>query len=152
MKKIYLVLGTLSLFTFLIASSCSSTKEAVAISDEEKVAFQQKEGDTITIANDDTEYEIIIIEPGFNFWLQSVAKPRNFYSQSYMESRNQIFVANYNQRVMQPMRYDPNLYEQQINYEPNTNYGYEVNYKLYNYFIYFQRKYNQRLGPFIPRI
>ncbi|WP_368662325.1 DUF6146 family protein [Zobellia laminariae] len=69
-----------------------------------------------------------------------------------MESRNQIFVANYNQKVMQPMRYDPNLYEQQINYEPNTDYGYEVNYKLYNYFIYFQRKYNQRLGPFIPRI
>ncbi|MGJ8739147.1 MAG: DUF6146 family protein, partial [Zobellia laminariae] len=30
--------------------------------------------------------------------------------------------------------------------------GYEVNYKLYNYFIYFQRKYNQRLGPFVPRI
>ncbi|MBT2160650.1 DUF6146 family protein [Zobellia barbeyronii] len=152
MKKICLVLGTLSLFTLLIASSCSSTKEAVAISDEEKAAFQQKEGDTITIASDAKEYEIIIIEPGFNFWLQSIAKPRNFYSQSYMESRNQIFVANYNLKVMQPMRYDPNLYEQQINYEPNTDYGYEVNYKLYNYFIYFQRKYNQRLGPFIPRI
>ncbi|MGJ8738948.1 DUF6146 family protein, partial [Zobellia laminariae] len=147
MKKIYLVLGTLCLVSLLIASSCSSTKEVVTISDEEKTAFQQKEGDTITIANDATEYEIMIIEPGFNFWLQSIAKPRNFYSQSYMESRNQIFVANYNQKVMQPMRYDPNLYEQQINYEPNTDYGYEVNYKLYNYFIYFQRKYNQRLGP-----
>ncbi|CAM4335770.1 DUF6146 family protein [Zobellia nedashkovskayae] len=152
MKKIYLVLGTLSFFTLLIASSCSSAKEVVAISDEEKVAFQQKERDTITIASDATEYEIIIIEPGFNFWLQSIAKPRNYYSQSYMENRNQIFVVNYNQKVMQPMRYDPNLYEQQINYEPNIDYGYEVNYKLYNYFIYFQRKYNQRLGPFVPRI
>ncbi|SIS74891.1 hypothetical protein SAMN05421766_103801 [Zobellia uliginosa] len=151
MKKIYLVLGTLGLFSALIAGSCSSSKETV-ISDKEKAAFHQKEADTVKIANDATEYEIIIIEPGFNFWLESIARPRNYYSQEFLESRNQIFVTNYNQRVMQPMRYDPNLYEQQINYDFHTDYGYEVNYKLYNYFIYFQRKYNQRLGPFVPRI
>ncbi|CAZ98248.1 DUF6146 family protein [Zobellia galactanivorans] len=151
MKKIYLVLGTLGLFFVMIAGSCSSSKETV-ISDKEKAAFRQKEADTVKIADDATEYEIIIIEPGFNFWLESIAKPRNYYSQEFLESRNQIFVTNYNQRVMQPMRYDPNLYEQQINYDFHTDYGYEVNYKLYNYFIYFQRKYNQRLGPFVPRI
>ncbi|CAM3372627.1 DUF6146 domain-containing protein [Zobellia roscoffensis] len=152
MKKLYFLLGIISFFTLCIVSSCKTTKETVSISEDEKAAFQQKEGDTITIADDSTEYEIIIIEPGFNFWLQSIAKPRNFYSQSYMENRNQVFVTNYNQRVAQPMRFNPSLYEQQINYEPHTDYGYEVNYKLYNYFIYFQRKYNQRLGPFVPRI
>ncbi|MUH34465.1 hypothetical protein D9O36_01305 [Zobellia amurskyensis] len=152
MRRIYIAFSVIGLFVILIASSCSSTKETVAISDDEKMAFRQKEGDTVKIASDDTEYEIIIIEPGFNFWLQSVARPRNFYTQSYMENRNNIFVTNYNQRVMQPFQYDPNLYELQINYNPHTDYGYEVNYKLYNYFIYFQRKYNQRLGPFVPRI
>jgi len=152
MKKIFLVLGIFSLAISSIVSSCSSTKETDTVSAKEKTAFQQKEGDTITIASDKTEYEIIIIEPGFNFWLQGIARPRDYYTQSFMENRNQIFVTNYNQRVMQPMRFDPNLYEQQINYEPHIDYGYEVNYKLYNYFIYFQRKYNQRLGPFVPRI
>ena len=53
---------------------------------------------------------------------------------------------------MWPQRYDPLLYELQINYDPQIDYGYEVNYQLYNYFVYFQRKYGQRLGPFIPRI
>jgi hypothetical protein len=39
-----------------------------------------------------------------------------------------------------------------INYETNINYGYEVNYMLYNYLVYFQLKNNQKLGGFSPRI
>lgn len=152
MKKIFLTLSASSFFLLMALGSCTGTKETVRITDEEKMAFNQKVGDTVKIASDSTEYEIIIIEPGFNFWLQSLAKPRGYYSQSFLENRNQIYVTNYNQRVLQPQRYNPNLYELQINYDPNIDYGYEVNYKLYNYFIYFQRKYNQRLGPFVPRI
>ncbi|MDE3740352.1 DUF6146 family protein [Maribacter polysaccharolyticus] len=145
----YLAILTL---VVLVASSCGGTKEVLNISEEEKMAFTQKMGDTITIANDETEYEIIIIEPGYNYWLNSMAKPEGYYSQSYLENRNMIYVIEWNQRVLQPHRYDPDLYELQIDYSSNIDYGYEVNYKLYNYFIYFQRKYNQRLGPFIPRI
>ena len=134
------------------AINCKSSKETVEIGEEEQKAFQQKAGDTIAIKSDKTEYEIMIIEPGFNFWLQSIARPEGYYSQSFLEARNHILVTNWNQRVLQPIRFNPNLYEMQINYEPHIDYGYEVNYKLYNYFIYFQRKYNQRLGPFVPRI
>lgn len=152
MKRFVLKTSGLLLVLTLIVGSCGSSKEAVNISDEEKMAFNQKEKDTIAIANEEVEYEIIIIEPGFNFWLQSIAKPKGYYSQSFLENRNQLYVIQWNQRVMQPLRYDPNLYQLQIDYSPNIDYGYEVNYKLYNYFIYFQRKYNQRLGPFIPRI
>ena len=136
----------------LVGNSCGSTKETITVSQEEKMAFAEQEGDTIKIASDVTEYEIIIIEPGFNFWLQSIAKPEGYYSQSYLENRNNLYVIEWNQRVMQPFRYEPSLYELQIDYSPKIDYGYEVNYKLYNYFIYFQRKYNQRLGPFVPRI
>ena len=84
--------------------------------------------------------------------MASIAKPEGYYSQNFLENRNQIMVLEWNQRVLQPARYNPNLYEMQIDYSRQIDYGYEVNYKLYNYFIYFQRKYNQRLGPFIPRI
>ena len=136
----------------IILISCGSSKESLSISNAEKKAFEQVEGDTITISSDKTEYEIIIIEPGFYTWLNSIAKPEGYYSQSFLENRNYLMVLEWNQRVLQPMRYNPNLYELQIDYSQNIDYGYEVNYKLYNYFIYFQRKYNQRLGPFIPRI
>ncbi|MER3373662.1 MAG: DUF6146 family protein [Allomuricauda sp.] len=140
------------LLIFALLLSCTAQKEALDISNEEKAVFSSKEEHEVEIKDDETEYEIIIIEPGFYTWLNSIARPEGYYSQSFLENRNAIMVINWNQRVMQPLRYNPNLYEMQINYDQNIDYGYEVNYKLYNYFIYFQRKYNQRLGPFIPRI
>ena len=127
-------------------------KESLTISDGEKEAFEKIEGDTITISSDKTEYEITIIEPGFNTWLNSIAKPEGYYSQNFLEIRNNIMVLEWNRRVLDPSRFNSRLYELQIDYRQGIDYGYEVNYKLYNYFIYFQRKYNQRLGPFIPRI
>ncbi len=152
MKKFKLTyfLGIIAIALFI--GSCSSTKKRVEISDEEKTVFNQSKTDTVEIADPESNYEIIIIEPGFNTWLLSVARPEGYYSQSFLENRNQLYVIEWNNRVMNPIRYNPRLYELQINYESNIDYGYEVNYKLYNYFIYFQRKYNQRLGPFIPRI
>lgn len=106
--------------------------------------------DTIRIANDALEYEVIIIDPGFNSWMASNAYPRGYHSQSFLENKNQIYVREWNSRVLQPQRYDPNLYEMTINYDLSTNYGYEVNYMIYNYMIYFQNTYNQKLFGFVP--
>ncbi|WP_411030869.1 DUF6146 family protein [Spongiimicrobium sp. 3-5] len=152
MKKILLPLTAIAFIFMLALASCKSTKESIDISDKEKMAFNQKEGDTITIKSEVTEYEIIIIEPGFNVWLQSIARPEGYYSKHFLESRNQLMVMEWNRRVMEPQRFNPRLYELRIDYSNQIDYGYEVNYKLYNYFVYFQRKYGQRLGPFIPRI
>jgi len=149
--RLFQILFILAAFSIFLIS-CGATKEPLSISNDEEQAFKQVQGDTITISSDKTEYEIIIIEPGFNVWLSSIAKPEGYYSQNFLETRNQIMVLEWNNRVLQPLRYNPNLYEQQIDYSRQVDYGYEVNYKLYNYFIYFQRKYNQRLGPFVPRI
>lgn len=149
---LYRILIFCAVLGFLIACGSGKDTSSVDISDKEKELFNSDKEDTLRIASEETEYEIIIIEPGFYNWLQSIAKPKGYYSQSYMENRNQIFVMNWNQRVLNPMQYNPNLYQWQIDYDPNIDYGYDVNWKLYNYFIYFQRKYNQRLGPFLPRI
>ncbi|TYP74979.1 hypothetical protein BD809_10341 [Aquimarina intermedia] len=99
--------------------------------------------DTVRIANDSLEYEIIIIEPGFNAWLVT-QRPRGFYTEQFLETRNRRNVIDYNQRVRQPFRYDPNIYMQEINYEPTIHYGYEVNYLLYHYFLFLEQRYNQR--------
>lgn len=136
----------------LLFLACGGTKTIPDISDKEKEVFATKVADTVEIADPESNYEIIIIEPGFNVWLQAVARPEGYYSQSFLENRNQVYVIAWNNRVLNPYQYDPQLYLLQINYDPSIDYGYEVNYKLYNYFIYFQRKYNQRLGLFVPRI
>ncbi|SFR84555.1 DUF6146 family protein [Maribacter stanieri] len=138
--------------TTLLFINCSTTKDSLSITESEENTFKQVQEDTITISSEKTEYEIIIIEPGFTTWLSSIAKPEGYYSQNFLENRNNIMVLEWNNRVLQPSRFNPNLYELRIDYSQQIDYGYEVNYKLYNYFIYFQRKYNQRLGPFVPRI
>tara|TARA_R100001369_G_scaffold92827_1_gene140223 strand:- start:155 stop:577 length:423 start_codon:yes stop_codon:yes gene_type:complete len=132
-------------FIFFIAISlaiysCDSTKSTM----KGETNTSMTENDTVRIANDSLEYEIIIIEPGFNSWLIT-QKPRGYYGLNYLENKNQFFVSEYNARVRNPQRYSSNLYPQEINYSYNTDYGYEVNYLLYNYFVYFQQKYNQKL-------
>jgi hypothetical protein len=126
----------------LFIYSCSATKNR---------GFNNKEvtanaNDTVRIVNDSLEYEIIIIEPGFNLFINSIAKPRGYYSQSYLENKNKFLVQEYNSRVNQAFRYNPNLYIQTINYDNFVDYGYEVNYMLYNYFVFFSREYNQRFS------
>ena len=140
------------IYIILIAAlfvGCNSSQNAIINTNDTHDLTQQ---DTVRIANDDIEYEIIIIEPGFNYWLVSRARPEGYYTQDYMENRNRQYVAEYNRRVLQPQHYSPNLYEWQVNYDYGVDYGYEVNYKLYNYFIYFQLTYNQRLAGYVPRI
>ncbi|NND61761.1 MAG: hypothetical protein HKN48_01065 [Flavobacteriaceae bacterium] len=126
------------IFCVILAfASCDSSKGVI------KKDTPIAEGDTLRIANDSLEYEILIIEPGFYSWL-STQRPRGYYGQDFLERKNQQFVLEYNRRVMNWQQYDPNIYQQEINYEYNIDYGYEVNYLLYNYFIYFIQEYNQR--------
>lgn len=131
----------------LILVACNASQNKKKIEEKSKL-----ESDTIRIANKEIEYEVLIIDVGFSSWFNSNAKPKNYYSQSYLESRNRVWVLEWNRRVMLSSQYNPNLYEMAINYETNFNYGYEVNYMLYNYLVYFQLKNNQKLGGFSPRI
>lgn len=125
---------------------CNTTKKPITHSDTHLAT----QNDTIRIANDSLQYEVIIIDPGFSTWLATMAYPRNFHSLSYLETKNQIYVNEWNNRAMQPQRYNSNLYEMTINYEPNIRYGYEVNYLIYNYMIYFQNTYKQKLNGYVP--
>jgi len=143
MKKVIYILIVL-----LIIIGCSTSKSNVVTAEKPKVAT--KSSDTVKIVNEELEYEVIIIEPGFDFWLASTAYPRGYLSQSYMETKNHQYVLEWNNRVRQPQIYNPNLYEMTIDYNPTINYGYEVNYLIYNYMIYFQNKYNQRLYGRVP--
>jgi hypothetical protein len=106
--------------------------------------------DTVRIKNDSLEYEVIIIDNGFSTWLASRSLPRNYHSLSFMENKNYLDVTEWNNRVLQPQRFSPNLYEMTIDYQPNIHYGYEVNYLIYNYMIYFQNTYKQKLWGYVP--
>ena len=131
----------------LVIIGCSSTKNTSPKKDEVASSTQN---DTVRIANDELQYEVIIIDPGFNSWLASRAHPRNYYTQSYMETRNRTWVTNWNINVNSGKNRD--LFEMSINYDNHIDYGYEVNYLLFNYLTYFQITNNIQLGGFPARI
>ncbi len=126
---------------FVIIFSCTTSQKTTV---SKETVTTDTTSDTIRIVNDELEYELIIIELGFDSWLVT-QKPMSYYSNNTLAFKNYRYVIEWNQRVTQPNRYNPNLYEQLIDYDQNIDYGIEVNYKLYQYFIFFQQKYKQRL-------
>lgn len=140
-NKIYILTLILALIV-----SCSTYKTNIAKQENQN----PNSNDTIKIANKEIEYEVIIIDPGFTMWLNSMAYPRGFYTQSYLETKNQLYINEWNYRFMQPQRYSRELYEMSIDYDPNINYGYEVNYLIYNYMVYFQNNYRQKFFGRVP--
>ena len=141
MKKLLFVISIVLFFVF----SCNSNKKFSAEN------IEKLKSDTIHISNPDLEYDVIIIDGGFTSWFNSYAKPKNFYSQSYLEARNRFWVLEWNNRARNPIQYG-NIYDMEINYDSSTNYGYNVNYMIYNYLVYFQITNKQQLGGFIARI
>ncbi len=132
MKKLLFVLASLFLF--------------VACTPSIPTASNHKGDNVIDLKGDDEEYELIIIDPGYDSWAVSYAKPINFYSPSYYENWNNIYVQAWNEKVSQVARYRAAdfPFENYIDYNPAIDYGVELNYKLYTYFQYIESIYGRR--------
>lgn len=98
--------------------------------------------DTVTV--DSLEYKLIVLDPGFEAWLAT--KPsKEFYSKEYYEQKNRLYVTEWNQRYMTSGNHG--RYETYIDYNSNTDYGLDLNYKLYYYFKYFEETNRVKLYP-----
>jgi hypothetical protein len=91
------------------------------------------------VAEDSLEYELMVLDPGFTSFL-ATQPPAEHYSQSYYESWNQRYVLEWNSRHHNPLRYG-DFYQTEIYYDPYTDYGLDLNYRLYNYFQYIEKEY-----------
>lgn len=94
--------------------------------------------------SDSTEYELIVMDLGFETWL--LMQPQNLYSLDYYRTKNRLYVSEWNYRYLYPRRYR-GLYESYINYDPSTDYGLEFERRLYYYFKYFEQSNGVRLDP-----
>lgn len=91
---------------------------------------------TRTIPPDSLEHELTIIDPGFDVWL-ATQPPIDFYSYEYYRQKNIMYVNEWNRRYNSGR--NRGLYEYYIDYSPNINYPPDLNYRLYNYFRYFEK-------------
>ncbi|MBL4643596.1 MAG: hypothetical protein JKY44_08405 [Flavobacteriaceae bacterium] len=136
MKLLKPIFYLLSITLFIACGSYSNTTSKTTIIKE----------DPVIIANKALEYEIIIIDLGFTSYLNSIARPMSYHSQTYLQNKNRIYVTVWNSRAQNPQRYNSSIYENVIEYETNVDYGLEVNYKLYWYFKFAEQKYKMRLS------
>ncbi|MFA8434787.1 MAG: DUF6146 family protein [Marinifilaceae bacterium] len=97
---------------------------------------------------DSTEYELIIIDPGFESWFITRAHTASAHTEEYYKHWNQWYVTEWNSLHD---RGHP-AFENRIDYDPFEDYGFEINHKLYYYFLFTEEKLGFRLvnrGPVI---
>ena len=94
--------------------------------------------------NDDGEWDLQVIDTQYDYFLNAIAKPVDFYSESYLKNRNSFLVVEWNS-IYYSGRYR-NVIESSIDYDPNENYGLKFEYKLYQVFAYVQWKYGLKLN------
>ncbi len=130
-------------FIFLLAIifSCKPNKSVSSIN---TTSNSESTIDTIRIQNEELEYEIIILEVGFEAWL-ATQRPMEYYTKSILANQNKFYVMEWNRRASFPAANNHLLYAQIIDYQFHIDYGLEVNYLLNMYFEFFQKKYKQRL-------
>lgn len=148
MRKYNLHLSLIYVAILLVTSffsACSSTAKAPGT----QIHYTTMELEEVSDSGE--EYDIIITDPGYDSFLLT-QKPMEFYSQSYYENWNRYYVTDWNAKVQtqayRNQRYN-DVFETYINYEPSINYGLTVNYKLYNYFLFVQKRYGVKFN--VPR-
>jgi hypothetical protein len=122
MKRIFLI-GLVLVIFIMPEGNCQRSRDKVKIKPD-------------SLKVDSVEYKLIVFDPGFDSWIAT--KPQmNFYSKEYYETKNRLYVTEWNYRNQQPLTFG-DLYDSKIEYYFNVDYGIELNYRLYYYFRFFE--------------
>ena len=97
---------------------------------------------------DSTEYDLIIMDAGFQPWFDMNRKPIWYYTKDYLATWNRQYVLAWNAIVRDPLSIPQkadNPFILEIDYWPNIDYGIDLNYKLYHYFKYIEETWGKIL-------
>lgn len=113
-------------FILLIVFAACSTQKNIELKKVDNTTAQQD--------SDSLSYELVVLDPGFDSWYATHSKPSWYYTKGYYEYWNQRYVNAWNYEY-QSKHFSKTL-EGYIDYDPNTDYGLEINHKLFYYFQY----------------
>ena len=125
----------LVLISFLLFSHCASQNSAAKPTESASMKPEK---------NDDGEWDLIVIDSQYDYFLKSMAKSINMYSETQLKAKNAFLVSEWNSYYFSG-RYR-NVIESSIDYDPQENYGLKFEYKLYQVFAYVQWKYGLRMN------
>lgn len=123
---------------FLAGIACSTTRNTPRIHTKEEA----------DVKNDSIEYSLETFDAKFETWYQIQNQPSKYRSQPYYENWNHQYVNAWNYKSTQSGN---RFFEPIIGYEPTTDYGFELNHKLFYYFQYVERVLNIPILPGGPR-
>ncbi len=123
-----------TIFGFIVAAAflagCAAPRTAMRPPAENVIDLTQKE--------EGEEYELIVMDPGFETWFLTTWNPAKDRSVNYYSHWNNIYVSAWNYKASQP--HTSQFFDTMINYEPTIDYGMELERKLYYYFRYVDTK------------
>ena len=132
MRLIGYFLFTACLFGFF---SCSGLKSVQSSTEKQNsVRIDGSEADS-------TEYDVIVMDPGFESWFIKNRKPPWYHTKEFLEIKNWQYVSAWNHKALSgsfQMQNSNNPFTEAIDYRHNVDYGLDVNYKLYYYFKFIE--------------
>lgn len=88
-----------------------------------------------------TEYELIVIDPGFEGWYSVRNVKAKHKSEAYYKNWNHRYAIEWNRLYRNGAR---NI-DSDIDYDVNADYGFELNHKLYYYFLFWEETNGKKL-------
>ena len=127
------IVALILLFLFIYA--CSSKKQ---VSQNASTEIQSS-------GTDSTEYDVEMFDSKFESWYLRYNTPSTYRLQSYYESWNRQYVTMWNSKANSSIGNFP--FDPVIGYEPNQDYGFELNHKLFHYFMYVENVLKIKIMP-----
>lgn len=121
-------LHLLVFFAAVLLASCTATRKLGSV----ELSNLEKE------VSDSVKYELVVLDPGFESWFIAHSRPSWYHSQSYYENWNKQYVTEWNAKAMSARH--SKMFHSSIDYDPFTDYGLEINHKLFYYFQYVERE------------
>ncbi len=132
--------GLFIIAIIIFAAACKTQQPVVNVSKSEVEA-----GD-----KDSVEYDVEMFDHKFDVWYEQYKKPAMYRSQSYYESWNRQYVTAWNAKCARAGKDWP--FEPVVGYDPNEDYGFELNHKLFYYFMYVENVLKIKILPGGPSI
>ncbi len=100
-------------------------------------------------AKDSVEYNIETFDTNFENWYQMHNSETTYRSKSYYEQWNRQYVSAWNANATDPGK--SKFFEPIVGYDPNIDYGLELNHKLFYYFQYVENVLKIKIMPVSPK-
>lgn len=113
-------------FVYIVLIIFSAHVFASAQENENKVSIK-----------DSLEYELVIIDVHFDSWFAKNSKPKEFYNVDYYTLKNRRYVQSWNNLFAAGKHRD--IVENSIEYNQTLEYGLDLEYKLYYYFLFIEQ-------------